>query len=963
MISKDFSLPVNALGYPYNPDNISGLNNQKQALFGLFLKACREGPRRVVLPYFVSHDTAAYKSTPIQFDQVWQPRPLRDFAARHGIEIVDISPSGDKDAYGYYFWYAADYIPHLALMSGLAPDSFICEFFRSLVPNIQGSDLLHRVTDIAFVRRGVRVVAHLRIENEWTWHAEHQLRPKVGEAEDSAPSFKNVIAKIYNTLPDNPSIYVVCDEAGLPLAKDEIRGIVKREFDIDLFWKSDFMSDEDLSKLSVLDESIFNFEMAVAAELFIGHSRSTFSNMVALEKYARTGQPVKDHYVYNVIGPQLALRRDNGAFLSPTLAAAADPWNADSDFHLAQIFHLWSDINTRATPDVSGTRADDRARALNHYVAWAGSGAAKPDEIFISLYRAAQIKSDLSHPAAEVIDAYLRASEARPCRVEALHGASRYCRFNGRSQEGYEIAKRALVKDAVQYGEAPNGLFVEPWIYEYGLVDEFAVNAYWAGAYEDCLVACEHILRERKCPEAERSRIEANAAAARQQLGVGTVAMSFNAKLGHWQQEEMFCSLYAAAQLKEQQGLPEQAVIDAYLEASGAMPTRAEALHGASRFCRTKGRFEEGFQLARQGLAIARPPNGTSVEPWIYDYGLVDELAVNGYGCGHYRESLDASITLLACTAFPPDHRERIAAIARGALEKLPHSPDLGRLGIEEGFIEQHALVAPRHLRSQVVGAPRVLVAIFAKQQEASLPLYLECIEALDYPKSSIVLYIRTNNNTDRTESVLREWVARVGHLYAGVEFVAENLDESDATRFRVLGQVRNVSLTRALQLECEFYFAADVDNFIRPCTLRELVALNLPIVAPFLRSIAPEEYFSNYFADVDPNGYYRSCDQYHWVLNRWVRGVIELPLVHRTCLVRADVLKDVSYEDATMRHNFIVFSDGARRAGITQYVDNRQVYGYIVLGADNEVERARTLLEADIRMLATPAEPTGSKR
>ena len=671
MTSNDPSLPEDTLGYSYYR---GGLNNQKLALFGLFLKAFREGPQRIVLPNFLLFDQVSNNHIPIKFDQMWRSRPLRDFAGRHGIEIVDIPPRGTQG--GYYFFYATNFIAHSALMDKLAPDSFACEFLRSLVPNIQGSDLLHRVTDAAFAQRAIRVVVQLRIENDWAWMMEHILRPTVGDAEDNAPSFKAIVAKICTTLPDSPaSLYVACDEAGLPLAKDEIRRVVKREFNIDLFWKSDFLSEEDLSKHSVLDLSTLDFEIAVAADSFIGLSRSTFSNMVALEKYARSRQPVKGHYVYNVIGPQLALRRDNGGFSSPTLAAAPDPWNADFDFQLGQIFHYWYAMNTRPTPDASGTRADDRERALNHYAVWANSDAAKSDEIFLSLFRTAQIKSNDCRPVAEVIDAYLHATEVDPCRMEAWHGASRYCRLWERHKEGYEIAKRAVIKEAGQSGEAPGGLCVESWIYEYGLLDEFAVNAYGAGAYEDCLVACEHILRKRKCPEAERPRIEANAAFARQQLGVGFVTTSFDAKLGYWQ-EEVFCSLYAAMQSKEQLGLPEQKVIDAYLEASRAMPTRAEALHGASRFCRTKGRFEEGFQLARQGLAIGRPPNGMVVESWIYDYGLLDELAVNGYWSGHYRESLDACITLLASAACPPDHRERIAANARFALEKLPHDPE-----------------------------------------------------------------------------------------------------------------------------------------------------------------------------------------------------------------------------------------------------------------------------------------------
>ena len=223
-------------------------------------------------------------------------------------------------------------------------------------------------------------------------------------------------------------------------------------------------------------------------------------------------------------------------------------------------------------------------------------------------------------------------------------------------------------------------------------------------------------------------------------------------------------------------------------------------------------------------------------------------------------------------------------------------------------MIDQHTLVPQRALRSRVNGSPRVLVAILAKQKEPALPLYLDCIEALDYPKSSIVLYIRTNNNTDKTEQILRDWVARVGHLYHSVEFdasdVAERVEqyrehEWNATRFNVLGHIRNQSMRRARELGCDYYFVADVDNFIRPATLRELVALDLPIAAPLLRSIAPGQFYSNYHAEIDANGYYKGCDQYYWILERRVRGVVEVPVVHCTYLVRADVIPELTYEDA----------------------------------------------------------------
>ena len=203
-----------------------------------------------------------------------------------------------------------------------------------------------------------------------------------------------------------------------------------------------------------------------------------------------------------------------------------------------------------------------------------------------------------------------------------------------------------------------------------------------------------------------------------------------------------------------------------------------------------------------------------------------------------------------------------------------------------------------------------------------------------------------------------------MGHLYAGVEFDADDVAERveqyrvhewNATRFSVLGRIRNVSLRRALEYDCDFYFVADVDNFVRPSTLRELVALNLPIVAPLLRSISPSAFYSNFHADIDANGYFKECSQYHWVLSRWVRGVLEMPVVHCTYLIRADVLNELTYEDGSGRHEYVVFCASARNSNVPQYLDNRQVYGYIVFGDDDVmhvpggIERARVLLGVDL--------------
>lgn len=147
------------------------------------------------------------------------------------------------------------------------------------------------------------------------------------------------------------------------------------------------------------------------------------------------------------------------------------------------------------------------------------------------------------------------------------------------------------------------------------------------------------------------------------------------------------------------------------------------------------------------------------------------------------------------------------------------------------------------------------------------------------------------------------------------------------------------------------FLFFCDADYFICANTLKELVALNLPIVAPFLRAVGSDELYSNFHGEIDAAGYYEACDQYFWIVNRWVRGIFEVPVVHCTYLVRKDVIGMLNYEDETGRFGYVIFSDSARKASIPQYLDNRQIYGYVAFDRpggpnnENELEAVKKLM------------------
>ncbi|MER9136034.1 glycosyltransferase [Mesorhizobium sp. M0830] len=141
------------------------------------------------------------------------------------------------------------------------------------------------------------------------------------------------------------------------------------------------------------------------------------------------------------------------------------------------------------------------------------------------------------------------------------------------------------------------------------------------------------------------------------------------AELGFWD-EEVYVSLLEVGNSMVALGRPFDEIVAVFERAAQVVPARAEAFHAASLYCRNQSRYAEGTEFARRGLDLAQPA-GLFVRPWVYDYGLLDEFAVNAYWTGAYRESLDACLKLLATDKLPADMAKRVAANARFAADKL----------------------------------------------------------------------------------------------------------------------------------------------------------------------------------------------------------------------------------------------------------------------------------------------------
>lgn len=136
------------------------------------------------------------------------------------------------------------------------------------------------------------------------------------------------------------------------------------------------------------------------------------------------------------------------------------------------------------------------------------------EETYLAQCERAQLSATLGHPHERVVAEHVKAWVLRPTRAEALWQLARLCRERGRYAEGYLYAKTG------QDIEYPRGdiLFIRRDVYEWRMLDEFAICAYWIGRYRESFEAGERLLREERFPEIERERLVRNLAFARERM-------------------------------------------------------------------------------------------------------------------------------------------------------------------------------------------------------------------------------------------------------------------------------------------------------------------------------------------------------------------------------------------------------------------------------------------------------------
>lgn len=271
---------------------------------------------------------------------------------------------------------------------------------------------------------------------------------------------------------------------------------------------------------------------------------------------------------------------------------------------------------------------------------------------------------------------------------------------------------------------------------------------------------------------------------------------------------------------------------------------------------------------------------------------------------------------------------------------------------------------------------PTVTIVLLARNKAHTLPHSLYYLEQLDYPKSRMSLYIRSDHNQDETGKILRSWTDSVKDDYHSIDMVIQDVPKVfDKTvgvmawpdhRFVHLMRLKEEGLEAARHMWADYVWFLDADVFITNAfTLQNMIKYGFTVTAPMLKSVG---LYSNFWAGMNENYYYNRTENYLPILERKDLGCHEVPMVHSSFLVNLKRVESqyltfipskVSNYDAA-HDDLIVFALSAKFNGVHLHVCNNFPYGYVMLPLTEEqdlTEDFPNLSNLKLQMIADGAE------
>ncbi len=291
----------------FEPMN-GGINNQKMALMGLFAIAKDRGAA-VCLPEIVDFTPGVFEPNRRRFDKVFNFDTLKFYfgstSESHPSEIISASTAFQRGAE----------LIHGIARQDVSSAILACRLLKSLSPM---EAVLSAVACVQTIDIGA--VVQLRVEKDWIHYAATRLAQRASSYELTSTDPMDILKRIVNSgvVEGDKAVYLCLDERNIDFDINDLKSWSQTSFNIELVLKSDLLRDRSLLN-SNANASLVDFHVAALADIFVGTSRSTFSNLVAL-RAAIDSSPSRKDFIYNLQSGVVA-RFDAGVEAEPGAAA------------------------------------------------------------------------------------------------------------------------------------------------------------------------------------------------------------------------------------------------------------------------------------------------------------------------------------------------------------------------------------------------------------------------------------------------------------------------------------------------------------------------------------------------------------------------------------------------------------------------------------------------------------------
>lgn len=257
----------------------------------------------------------------------------------------------------------------------------------------------------------------------------------------------------------------------------------------------------------------------------------------------------------------------------------------------------------------------------------------KSNEARLALLQIAIMKEDIGANSKEVIDSYKQASAFLEYPIESLYYLSLYARKIHQHETSYDAASQGLVLEPPK-----DVLFFKDWIYDYGMLFEYTLSAYWTGRFLEAELASQLALLNSNLPSNVKSNLEKVQTAAQKKMA---------ASLSQSRQNESALSEIKAL----------------YLSAQNEMKSN---------------HFQKAYELSRKGLILVKSlpnENKSDYEDLLAIYWLTANQTQ------HFAEAFIASKLLFANSSISPQilgfiKRQLEKSIGKSDFEAVTESSD-----------------------------------------------------------------------------------------------------------------------------------------------------------------------------------------------------------------------------------------------------------------------------------------------